>query len=129
MKRFLSVEIQKLFHIKQIIILVFLYICSSNWKLRINWCGEEVAQTMYTHVSKCKSDKIKKIKRINCIITHTFSIGFIFLGVIDFIYINVNIFNKIKTIKRTLDSVSLSCLSNVKHSWLKHLKVSHETEG
>jgi hypothetical protein len=71
---------------------------------------------MYTHVSKCKSDKIKKIKRINCIITHTFSIGFIFLGVIDFIYINVNIFNKIKTIERTLDSVSLSCLSNVKHS-------------
>jgi hypothetical protein len=23
-------------------------------------CGEEVAQTMYTHVSKCKNYKIKK---------------------------------------------------------------------
>jgi hypothetical protein len=29
------------------------------------WDGEgEVAQTMYTHVSKCKNDKIKKNKKV-----------------------------------------------------------------
>jgi hypothetical protein len=27
---------------------------------RGGWGGEEVAQTMYTHLSKCKNDKIKK---------------------------------------------------------------------
>jgi 5S rRNA maturation endonuclease (ribonuclease M5) len=29
-----------------------------------SWEGEEVAQIMYTHVSKCKNDKIKKYIKV-----------------------------------------------------------------
>jgi hypothetical protein len=32
--------------------------------------GREVAQTMYTHVSKCKNDKIKAEKKMYNIINH-----------------------------------------------------------
>jgi hypothetical protein len=41
--------------------------------LRSRWgAGEEVAQTMYTHVSECKNDKIKKRTDIliDCVITY-----------------------------------------------------------
>jgi hypothetical protein len=34
------------------------------------WGGREVAQTMYTHVSKCKNDKIKAEKKMYNIINH-----------------------------------------------------------
>jgi hypothetical protein len=57
---------------KQYVFLNFSYVFSSNkigeeggtgsaWKL---WGSmREVAQTMYTHVSKCKNDKIKERKK------------------------------------------------------------------
>jgi hypothetical protein len=39
----------------------------SAWKGGLEMCGMrgEVAQTMYTHVSKCKNDKIKGERKIN----------------------------------------------------------------
>jgi hypothetical protein len=35
-----------------------------EWRKR-EWGRGEVAQTMYTHVSKCKNDKIKRENKIN----------------------------------------------------------------
>jgi hypothetical protein len=35
----------------------------SAWKRRVRGSGKKVAKTMYTHVSKCKNDKLKKEKK------------------------------------------------------------------
>jgi hypothetical protein len=55
-------------------LLSFMFFLQQNWRTR-GWQRGKVAQIMYTHVSKCKSDKIFFFKKKDQLIENSGEMG------------------------------------------------------